>query len=345
MTATSQIRTPSQALPSARRRALSGVVAITLASAAMGLLPGGTAQAQPAFPSRPITLIVPAAPGGSLDQAARMVAAELTKLVNQPVVVENKAGASQIIGAQAVARAEPDGHTLLMGSIGPNAAHYSVYAKLPYTPADFAPVVHVISMPNVLLVNPAVPAATVPELVALAKAKPGALVLGSSGTATSGHLSAELLEARAGIDLTHVPYKGSTPALTDLIGGQVQVMVDNLVTALPQIKAGRVKALAVTSSRRVAELPAVPTVAESGYPGFEVTVWVGFMAPARTPAPVIEALHRDISRVLAMPQVRQKVADMGGWTVPMSPAQFGTYVQSEIDKWAVVVKQAGIKPE
>ncbi len=298
------------------------------------------------FPARPITFVVPAAPGGILDQSARLVAGELSKLVGQPVVVENKAGASQIIGAQAVARAEPDGYTLLMGSIGPNAAHYGVYAgKLPYTPADFTPVVHVISMPNVLLVNPAVPAGTVPELVALAKAKPGSLVLGSSGTATSGHLAAELLQARAGIQFTHVPYKGSTPALTDLIGGQVQVMVDNQVTALPQIKAGRVKALAVTSAQRTTEQPTVPSVAESGYPGFEVTVWVGFMAPSRTPAPVVDALHREISKVLAMPQVKQRIAEMGGYTMPLSPAQFGAFVRAEIDKWGTVVRQAGIKPE
>jgi tripartite-type tricarboxylate transporter receptor subunit TctC len=299
-----------------------------------------------AFPARPISIIVPAAPGGILDQAARLVAGELTKVVGQPVVVENKAGASQIIGAQAVARAEPDGYTLLMGSIGPNAAHYGVYAgKLPYAPADFTPVAHVISMPNVLLVNPGVAAGTVGELVALARARPGGLVLGSSGTATSGHLAAELLKSRAGIDLTHVPYKGSTPALTDLIGGQVQVMVDNLVTALPQIKAGRVRALAVTSSQRTAELPAVPTVAESGYPGFEVTVWVGFMAPGRTPAPIVEALNRDIGKVLGQPAVRQRIAEMGGWTVPMTPAQFGTYVRAEIDKWGTVVRQAGIRAE
>ena len=317
-------------------RLVAGVVVATAAASAL-------AQS---FPSRPISIVVPAAPGGILDQAARLVAGELTRTIGQPVIVENKAGASQIIGAQAVARAEPDGHTLLMGSIGPNAAHYAVYAgKLPYAPADFTPVAHVISMPNVLLVNPGVATTTLGELVALAKARPGGLVLGSSGTATSGHLAAELLEARAGIDLTHVPYKGSTPALTDLIGGQVQVMVDNLVTALPQIKAGRVRALAVTSAQRTAELPAVPTVAESGYPGFDVTVWVGFMAPGRTPSVVIDTLNREIAKVLAQPAVKQRIAEMGGWTVPMSPAQFGAHVRSEIDKWGTVVRQAGIRAE
>lgn len=322
-----------------RRSALQASL-ICAASLALPLSAGAQA-----YPARAITFIVPAAPGGILDQAARLVASELTKVIGQPVVVENKAGASQIIGAQAVARAEPDGYTLLMGSIGPNAAHYGIYPKLPYVPADFAPVVHVISMPNVLLVNPGVPAQTVGDLVNLAKARPGALVLGSSGTATSGHLGAELLKSRAGIDLTHVPYKGSTPALTDLIGGQVQVMVDNLVTAAPQIKAGRVRALAVTSAQRVPEFPDLPTIAESGYPGFDVTVWVGFMAPGKTPAPVIDTLNREISKILAQPHVKQRVAEMGGVTVPMSPAQFTTFVRGEIDKWGVVVKQAGIKPD
>lgn len=322
------------------RRFIAIIRALTLL---VVLVPATPAWAQ--FPSKAITIIVPAAPGGILDQASRLVASELTKLVNQPVVVENKAGASQIIGMQALVRAEPDGHTLVMGSIGPNAAHYGIYPKLPYTPNDFAPVIPVIAMPNVLLVNPQVAAETLQEFVALAKRKPGTLVLGSSGTATSGHLAAEMLKMRAGIDMVHVPYKGATPALTDLVGGQVQVMVDNLVTALPQIKAGRVKALGVTSAQRVPELPNVPTIAEAGYPGFEVTVWVGLIAPAKTPTAVVDALHRDIGRVLAMPQVKKRIAEMGGSTPVMSPAQFDGFIRAEIEKWGAVVKQAGIKAE
>jgi tripartite-type tricarboxylate transporter receptor subunit TctC len=311
--------------------------------AAIAVAAAGAAHAQ--FPTKPITIIVPASPGGILDQTSRLVASELTKLVNQPVLVENKAGAGQIIGMQALLRAEPDGHTLVMGSVGPNAANYSIYPKLPYAPGDFAPVAQVVSMPNVLLVNPSVPATTLAEFVALAKAKPGGLVLGSSGTATSGHLAAEMLKMRAGIDLVHVPYKGAAPALTDLVGGQVQVMVDNLITALPQVRAGRLRALAVTSAQRVPELPNVPTIAESGYPGFEVTVWVGLLAPAKTPPAVVSKLHTDIASVLAMPQVKQRIADMGGATIPMSPEQFGAFIRSEIDKWGAVVRQAGIKAE
>jgi tripartite-type tricarboxylate transporter receptor subunit TctC len=314
------------------------------ASTALALA-AGAAQAQAPFPSKPLTIIVPAAPGGILDQTSRLVAGELTKLVGQPVVVENRAGAGQIIGMQALLRAEPDGHTMVMGSIGPNAANYAIYPKLPYAPGDFAPIAHVVSMPNVLLVHPSVPAETVADLVALAKAKPGALVLASSGTATSGHLAAEMLEMRAGIDLTHVPYKGATPALTDLIGGQVQVMVDNLVTALPQVKAGRLRALAVTSAQRAPELPNVPTIAESGYPGFDVNVWVGLLASSKVPPAALAKLHAEVVRVLAMPQVKQRLAEMGGASAPMNQEQFGAYIRGEIDKWGAVVRQAGIKVE
>ena len=297
------------------------------------------------WPTKPIRLVVPFPPGSATDTIARAFGGAVSQSLGQPVLVENKAGAGQIIGMQALLRAEPDGHTLVMGSVGPNAANYSIYPKLPYAPGDFAPVAQVVSMPNVLLVNPSVPATTLAEFVALAKSKPGGLVLGSSGTATSGHLAAEMLKMRAGIDLVHVPYKGAAPALTDLVGGQVQVMVDNLITALPQVRAGRLRALAVTSAQRVPELPNVPTIAESGYPGFEVTVWVGLLAPAKTPPAVVSKLHTDIASVLAMPQVKQRIADMGGATIPMSPEQFGAFIRSEIDKWGAVVRQAGIKAE
>lgn len=311
--------------------------------AALVLCASGSALAQ--FPTRPVTIIVPATPGGILDQSSRLVASELTRLLNQPVLVENKAGGGQIIGMQALLRAEPDGHTLVMGSVGPNAANYSLYAKLPYGPGDFAPVAHVVSMPNVLLVHPDVPARTVTELVALAKARPGALSMASSGNGTSSHLAGEMLKWRAGIDLVHVPYKGAAPAMTDLLGGQVQVMVDNLITALPQLKAGKLRALAVTSAQRVPELPDVPTVAESGFPGFEVTVWVGLLTNGKAPPAAISTLHAEITKVLAMPHVRQRLADMGGASLPMSPAQFGEFIRKETDKWATVVREAGIKAE
>ena len=309
--------------------------------AALFLVASGSALAQ--FPSRPVTIIVPATPGGILDQSSRLVAHELSRLVGQPVVVENRAGGGQIIGMQALLRAEPDGHTMVMGSVGPNAANYSLYSKLPYGPADFAPVAHVVSMSNVLLVHPDVPARSAQELVALAKAGPGKLSVASSGNGTSSHLAAEMLKWRAGIDLVHVPYKGAAPAMADLLGGQVQVMVDNLITALPQIKAGKLRALAVTAGQRVPDLPDVPTVAESGYPGFEVTVWVGLLTQAKSPPEAVAFLHEHIAKVLAMPQVRQRLAEMGGASLPMSPSEFGAFIQRETDKWGTVVRQAGIK--
>ncbi len=297
------------------------------------------------FPSRPLTIIVPATPGGILDQTSRLVAGELSKTIGQPVLVENKAGAGQIIGMQALLKAEPDGHTLVMGSVGPNAANYSIHAKLPYTPQDFAPVAQVVSMPNVLVVHPSVPAENLAALVALAKSRPGTLSMASSGTATSSHLGGEMLKMRAGIDLVHVPYKGAAPALTDLIGGQVQVMVDNLITALPQVKAGKLRALAVTSAQRLPELPQVPTVAEQGYPGFEVTVWVGLLTHGKTPPEVAARLHTEVAKVLALPHVKQRIAEMGGVTLPMNAAQFGAFIQAEIEKWGVVVRRAGIKAD
>ncbi|GAA4408637.1 Bug family tripartite tricarboxylate transporter substrate binding protein [Quisquiliibacterium transsilvanicum] len=309
--------------------------------AAFCLMTSAGAFAQ--FPSRPVTIIVPATPGGILDQSSRLVAHELAPLIGQPVVVENRAGGGQIIGMQALLRAEPDGHTMVMGSVGPNAANYSLYSKLPYGPADFAPVAHVVSMSNVLLVHPGVPARTVQELVALAKASPGKLSVASSGNGTSSHLAAEMLKWRAGIDLVHVPYKGAAPAMGDLLGGQVQVMVDNLITALPQIKAGKLRALAVTAGQRVPELPDVPTVAESGYPGFEVTVWVGLLTQAKSPPEAVAYLHQNIAKVLAMPHVRQRLAEMGGASLPMSATEFGGFIQRETEKWGTVVRQAGIK--
>ena len=319
------------------------VLAALPAPIALAALP---ARAQsPAFPSKPLTIVVPATPGGILDLSSRLIAGELSKRVGQPVTVDNKAGGGQVIGMQAMLRAEPDGHTMVMGSIGPNAANYAIFQKLPYAPGDFAPVAHVVSMPNVLLVHPSVPANTVAELVALAKAKPGSLSIASSGTATSSHLAGEMLKMRAGIGLVHVPYKGAAPALTDLLGGQVQVMDDNLVTALPHVNGGRLRALAVTTAQRAAELPAVPTVAESGYPGFEVTVWVGLLTSSKVPGPLVERLHAEVAQVLAMPDVKRRLAEMGGASLPMTTAQFGAFIAAETDKWGAVVRAAGIKAE
>jgi tripartite-type tricarboxylate transporter receptor subunit TctC len=325
-----------------RRRLMRTLVAARTQPA---LTPFAARAQAPAFPSKPLTIVVPATPGGILDLSSRLIAGELAKRIGQPVTVDNKAGGGQVIGMQTMLRAEPDGHSMVMGSIGPNAANYAIFQKLPYGPGDFAPVAHVVSMPNVLLVHPSVPANTVAELVALAKAKPGGLSIASSGTATSSHLAGEMLKMRAGIDLVHVPYKGAAPALTDLLGGQVNVMVDNLVTALPHVNAGRLRALAVTTAQRAAELPTVPTVAESGYPGFEVVVWVGLLTSSKVPGPIVERLHSEITQVLAMPDVRRRLAEMGGASMPMSTAQFGAFIAAETEKWGAVVRQAGIRAE
>ena len=303
------------------------------------------ARAQAAWPTKSIRLVVPFAPGGSSEIVARSTAVELSKLLGQSVFVENKPGGAGNVAMGEVARAD-DQHTLILGHIGTLAVNPYIFDKLPYDPVkSFRPISLLSKVPSLYVVRPDLPVKDLREFVALAKSKPGGLVLGSSGTATSGHLAAEMLKMRAGIDLVHVPYKGAAPALTDLVGGQVQVMVDNLITALPQVRAGRLRALAVTSAQRVPELPNVPTIAESGYPGFEVTVWVGLLAPAKTPPAVVSKLHTDIASVLAMPQVKQRIADMGGATIPMSPEQFGAFIRSEIDKWGAVVRQAGIKAE
>jgi len=262
------------------------------------------------------------------------------------VVIENKPGAGGLVGTEMAANSAPDGYTLVMVSPSHTINPMLHADKKTYDPIKgFEPITVAANTHQMIVAHPSVPAKNTRELIAYAKANPGKLNYGSAGVGSATHLNMELFLTMAGINVVHVPYKGSTPALPDVIGGQVQVMVDNLVTAAPQIKAGRVRALAVTSPQRVPEFPDLPTIAESGYPGFDVTVWVGFMAPGKTPAPVIDTLNREISKILAQPHVKQRVAEMGGVTVPMSPAQFATFVRGEIDKWGVVVKQAGIKPD
>ena len=319
------------------------VLAALPAPIALAALP---ARAQsPAFPSKPLTIVVPATPGGILDLSSRLIAGELSKRVGQPVTVDNKAGGGQVIGMQAMLRAEPDGHTMVMGSIGPNAANYAIFQKLPYAPGDFAPVAHVVSMPNVLLVHPSVPANTVAELVALAKAKPGSLSIASSGTATSSHLAGEMLKMRAGIGLVHVPYKGAAPALTDLLGGQVQVMVDNLVTALPHVNGGRLRALAVTTAQRAAELPAVPTVAESGYPGFEAVAWIALAAPKGTPRAWRDRVNADVDAALRDPAFAEKLRAIGAQPRGGPVDAFGTFLAAEQQRWKGVVERTGARAE
>ena len=303
--------------------------------------PGAFAQA---YPNHVIRLVVPFPAGGTTDILARAAAQKLTESLGQPVVVDNRPGAGGNIGADVVAKSAPDGYTLLMGTVGTHAINPSLYTKMPYDHVkDFVPVVLVAGVPNVLVVNPSVPVNSVADLIKLAKSKPGAINFASSGSGTSIHLSGELFKTMAGVDMTHVPYKGSAPALTDLIGGQVQVMFDNLPSALPQIKGGKLRAIAVTSLKRAPVLPDVPTISESGLPGFEASSWFGVLAPAGTPAPIVARLNSEVNKWLQSPEAREQLLAQGAVAAGGTPEQFAAHIRSETEKWAKVVKASGAK--
>lgn len=318
-----------------RRRWLAAAVA-SLAALTFG------AQAE-TYPSRPIRLVVPFPPGGPTDVLARIVALRLTERLAQPVVIDNKPGASGMVGADTVAKATPDGHTLLVNA-SIHIINPSLYPKQPYDAiADFAAVSNLADVPLVLAVNPKVPARSVKELVALARSTKTPLAFASAGNATSQHLSGEAFKAAAGIDMLHVPYKGSAPALTDLIGGQVQLMFDSLPSSMPFIKSGAIRPLAVTTSRRSAALPDVPTIAEAGLPGFNMSTWYGVWAPAGTPAAVVQRLSNEIAAIVRLPEVRAQFEKLGAEPVGNTPAEFAAFAKAELVKWAAIVKQSGAK--
>lgn len=306
---------------------------------------GAAVQAAEVFPNRPLRIIVPAAPGGTTDIASRLLADKMGAELGQNIVVENRAGAAGIIGLQAFLAAVPDGHTLLMGNIGPNAINYALYKRLPYKPEDMTPITMVISNPNVLVVNPAVAAKTVAELVALAKSSPGKLSFASSGRGQSVHMSGELFRFKTGIDIAHVPYKGTGPALIDVLAGQVNMIFSSLPSTMGYIRGGRLRALAVTGKQRSPELPEVPTMVEAGYPDFEVTGWFGLFSSAKTPRPAIDKIYRAAKNVLATPEIKARFAELGGTAGGEPPEQFKNYVMAEKQKWAQVAAAAKIQPE
>ncbi|EHP42074.1 extra-cytoplasmic solute receptor [Cupriavidus basilensis OR16] len=305
----------------------------------------GTAQ-QPAFqPTKPIRLIAPSSPGGILDLTSRLLGKSLGERLKRPVIVENFPGAGGVIGIQAMLRADPDGHTLVMGSLGPNAANYALHDKLPYAYEDLAPVAHVLSMPDVLVVNPKLPVHTIAELKTYAASRPNGLSMAVSTSGSSGHLAGDLLKQRAGIAAVDVVYRGASPALNDLVAGQVDFMVDNLVTALPLIRAGKLRALAVTTRERSAELPDTPTVMEAGYKDFDVSVWLGLFVSSKTPPAIVQALNAEVNKALADPGLRQRLAEQGGKAAGGTTQEFAAFVRAEKLRWAQVIKAGNIKPE
>ena len=307
-------------------------------------LAAGVAQSADRYPDRPIHFVVPYPAGGPLDTVARLTAQKVAADLGQPIVVENRPGAGGNIGAEYVARAAPDGYTLLLGAVATHAINPTLYAHIPYdAQRDFEPVTQLASTPNVLIVNPSLPVHNVREFVAYAKAHPGTLNFGSGSTGSAGHLAGELFKRMAGIDMTHVPYKGAAPAMTDLIAGQVQLMFDNLASALTQIKAGKVRALAVTTAKRTPLAPDLPTIAESGLPGFDINTWFGLFVPAKTPQPIVLRLHDEFVKALNAPDVREKMLALGAEPVGNTPAQFAAYIRSESEKYAKVIQASGAK--
>lgn len=306
---------------------------------------GGVLAAEPAYPLRPVRAIVPQSPGGANDITARLIAPLLGERLGQSVVVDNRPGAGAMVGADLVAKAAPDGYTLL---ISPAALTItpSLYRNIPYdTVRDFAPITTLSSYPNIVVVHPAVAAGSIRELIALAKAKPGALNYASGGTGTSTHLDAELFRSMTGVDFVHVPYKGGGPAVTALLGGQVQIYFAPIAPVMIYVRSGKLKALAVTSAKRSPLVPDLPSVAEAGVPGFEHVTWNGLLAPARTPAAIVQRIHREVVAVLKLPVVRERFTADGTEPGGIAPEEFGAMIKSEIAKWARVVKSAGIKPD
>jgi tripartite-type tricarboxylate transporter receptor subunit TctC len=303
-----------------------------------------TATAQNTYPTRPIRLIAPFAPGGPSDTLARLMSQKLNESLGQPVIVDNRPAAAGVVGFEMVAKSVPDGYTVLLGSSGGLTMNPSLYAKLPYEPRrDYQPITQIESGPQILVVNPSVAAKSVQELISLAKSKPGQINFASAGT--GNRLASELFKAQAALDIVNVPYKGTSQALADVIGGQVQMMMASAISALPQMKAGKLRGLAVTSTKRAVILPDLPTVAESGLPGYESTSWHGVLVPAGTPSPVVTRLHTESVRALHQPDVKERLSSMGYEVVASTPQQFTAYIAEQRAKYDKLIRQIGIKAE
>jgi tripartite-type tricarboxylate transporter receptor subunit TctC len=334
-----------------RRSLLGGLAATFLVSAAPLTLAQAQPQPQP-YPTRLIRFVVPYPPGGPLDAIARMLAEKMREGLGQQVIVDNRPGAGGNLGADMVAKAAPDGYTIVMGAVATHAINPTLFAKMPYDPVrDFAPVSLVASVPNVLVINPEVAArhgiATLGDLVAYTRAHPGQLNFASGGNGSAGHLAGELFKSMARVSMVHIPYAGAAPAQLGLLAGQTDLMFDNLASASQNIRAGKLKALAVTTARRAEALPELPTVAEAGknygLAGFDINTWFGVLAPARTPAPIVEKLNAEIRRALQSADVRERMAKLGAEPSPDTPEQFGALIQAELKKYAAVVRSSGAK--
>ena len=309
----------------------------------LAILSLGSATAQDRYPSKPLRLIVPFAPGGSTDIFARLIAERAQGPLGQPVVVENRAGAAGNIGAEAVARSAPDGYTLLMATTGVMAINNALYRNMTYDAAkDLEPVIFVASITNVLIVPPEFPAKSVAELIAAAKKEPGKLSFASSGAGSSTHMSAELFKSMSGTDILHIPYKGSGQALPDLMSGRVSMMFENAPGAVSHIKAGKVRALAVTGLKRSPAMPELPTVAESGVPGYESLSWSGIAVPAGTPRAVVDRLNKDFNSILAAAEMRQKLTEQGAETMGGAPEAFAQHIRAEREKWSRLIREKNI---
>ena len=328
---------------SSRRSLAASLLAAALVALA---LPEGAAAQPAGWPSKPITYIVPFAAGGTTDVLGRVIGERLSKALGQPVIVENKPGAGGNLGSDFVARAAPDGYTILGGTVSSHAINVSLYARMPYDPErNFTPITQIGNLANVLAVNAESPIRSVQDLIREAKARPGALTFASSGAGTSQHLSGELFKRLAGVEITHVPYKGSAPALQDLLGGHVAIVFDNVVAVAPLIKAGKVRPLGVSTRERIRAFPDIPTIAESGLPDYEVVSWQGVFAPAGTPPDIVRRLNEEIVAILKLPEVMERMETLGLEPVGNTREELARFQSAEIAKWARVVKDAGVRAE